>query len=349
MALARAQYLAGERVDLTLLAGQLGLGRATLYRWFGSRDRLLGEVVAQALEELIERKRRIVRRRGATGLLEIFDQVNRSLARSSALRRLLEQEQAAALRLLTSSTGVVQPRAVAAVQAMIESETRAGRYRCPIEPETLAYALVRLAEAFLYTDTAAGVRGDHQRLRQIEAVLLGMPGYDPGPGPPEPQVPAAAGLRLRPLARGDEEALRRIHAAPEVVRWWDEPAEGFPWDEPEATRLTILVGGAIAGLIQYWEEDEPKYRHAEVDLFLDPELHGRGLGTTAVAEVVRHLVQDRGHHRVTIDPAVTNAAAIRAYQKAGFEPVGVLRRSERDADGSGWHDTLLMELVAERS
>jgi aminoglycoside 6'-N-acetyltransferase len=151
---------------------------------------------------------------------------------------------------------------------------------------------------------------------------------------------------LRPLAEGDEDELRRIHSTPEVSRWWDLPDADFPWDEPESTRLAIEVDGAVAGLIQFSEELEPKYRHAGIDLFLDPALHGRGLGTEAVRRVVRHLIDDRGHHRITIDPATANTAAIRAYEKAGFRRVGVMRRSERDADGRGWHDSLLMELLA---
>jgi aminoglycoside 6'-N-acetyltransferase len=151
---------------------------------------------------------------------------------------------------------------------------------------------------------------------------------------------------LRPLTKGDEDELRRIHSTPEVSRWWDLPDADFPWDEPESTRLAIEVDGAVAGLIQFSEELEPKYRHAGIDLFLDPALHGRGLGTEAVRRVVRHLIGDRGHHRITIDPATANTAAIRAYEKAGFRRVGVMRRSERDADGRGWHDSLLMELLA---
>ncbi|MGZ4441081.1 MAG: GNAT family N-acetyltransferase [Gaiellaceae bacterium] len=153
---------------------------------------------------------------------------------------------------------------------------------------------------------------------------------------------------LRPLAEGDEAELLRIHETPEVLRWWDTPAEGFPWtDDPGATRLTIAVDGAVAGMIQFVEELEPKYRHAAIDLFLDPALHGRGLGTEAVRQVVRLLVEDRGHNRITIDPAAENTAAIRAYEKAGFRPVGVMRRYERDTGGCGWHDGLLMEFVVE--
>jgi aminoglycoside 6'-N-acetyltransferase len=61
---------------------------------------------------------------------------------------------------------------------------------------------------------------------------------------------------------------------------------------------------------------------------------------------VRHLIDERGHHRITIDPAAANTAAIRAYEKVGFRRVGVMRSYERDAGGDGWHDGLLMELLA---
>jgi aminoglycoside 6'-N-acetyltransferase len=152
---------------------------------------------------------------------------------------------------------------------------------------------------------------------------------------------------LRPLAAGDEAELLRIHSTPEVRRWWDGPDEGFPWtDEPEATRLTIEADGAVAGMIQFHEELTPKYRHAGIDLFLDPALHRRGVGTEAVRQVVRHLIDERGHHRIVIDPAAANAAAIRTYEKVGFKPVGTMRRYERDVGGDGWHDGLLMELLA---
>ena len=156
----------------------------------------------------------------------------------------------------------------------------------------------------------------------------------------------AGRLRLRPLAPGDEAELLRIHATPAVARWWDMPDEGFPFsDDPGSTRLVIEVDGAVAGMIQYAEELEPKYRHASIDLFLDPAVHNHGHGTEAVRRVARMLVEERGHHRITIDPAAANAAAIRAYEKAGFQAVGVMRAYERDADGRGWHDGLLMELV----
>jgi aminoglycoside 6'-N-acetyltransferase len=158
---------------------------------------------------------------------------------------------------------------------------------------------------------------------------------------------AAGTLTLRPLAAGDEAELLRIHRTPEVRRWWDDPDVGFPWsDDPDSTRLVIEVDGAVAGMVQFAEETDPKYRHASIDIFLDPALHGRGLGTEAVRRVARHLIEKRGHHRLTIDPAADNHAAIGAYAKAGFRPVGVMHAYERDTGGHGWHDGLLMELVS---
>jgi AcrR family transcriptional regulator len=173
------QYRTGERVDLTVVASTLGLGRATIYRWFGSREGLLGEVIARELELLIDRKRKAVTRRGPEGLLEVFDEINRSLSRATALRRLLEQERGGAMRLLTSSSGVVQPRAVACIRELIEAEAAAGTFEPPADPDTLAYAIVRLAEAFLYNDASVGVRGDYERLREVEAALLGVPARRP--------------------------------------------------------------------------------------------------------------------------------------------------------------------------
>jgi aminoglycoside 6'-N-acetyltransferase len=152
---------------------------------------------------------------------------------------------------------------------------------------------------------------------------------------------------VRPIEERDAAELRRIHALPEVVRWWDVPEEGFPLtDDTDSMRFTIEVDGAVAGMIQFYEELEAKYKHANVDVFLDPAFHGRGIGTEAVRRIVRLLIDERGHHRITIDPAADNAAAIRAYEKVGFRRVGVMREYERDTGGEAWHDGLLMELLA---
>ncbi len=155
-------------------------------------------------------------------------------------------------------------------------------------------------------------------------------------------------ITLTPTVEGDAPTLRALLSTPEVAEWWDLPAPGFPMhDDPEAVRFTIRDGGDIAGLVQFSEELDPKYRHAGIDVFLGPAFHGRGIGTRAVRMVLDLLLGERGHHRVTIDPAANNHAAIRAYEKAGFRQVGIMRLAERDSDGRGWHDALLMEHVVD--
>jgi aminoglycoside 6'-N-acetyltransferase len=155
-------------------------------------------------------------------------------------------------------------------------------------------------------------------------------------------------VTLVPVAVADVDELRRIRLTPEVAaRWGGDTEPPWPFDDPEAVVFTVWHEGVIAGLIQYGEENDPEYRHASIDIFLDPAAHGRGLGRDAVRALAAHLIRDRGHHRLTIDPAADNAAAIKAYSAAGFRPVGVMRRYERDAHGDGWHDGLLMDMLAE--
>lgn len=154
---------------------------------------------------------------------------------------------------------------------------------------------------------------------------------------------------LVPVTAAHVPELRRILATPQVRhRWGDEAASaGWPFDDPSATRFSVLLHGAVLGMAQYGEENEAMYRHASIDIFLDPSVHGQGIGRDTVRTLAAHLLHDRGHHRLTIDPAADNTAAIRCYAAVGFRPVGVLRRYERDVDGTAWHDGLLMDLLAE--
>ena len=117
-------------------------------------------------------------------------------------------------------------------------------------------------------------------------------------------------------------------------------------DEEGCTVFTILAEGAVAGSIQYAEETDPGYRHAGVDLFVSAQFQGRGIGTDALRTVLTYLIDDLGHHRVIIDPAVENERAVHVYEKLGSRRVGTMRRYERGADGE-WHDGLLMELLAD--
>jgi aminoglycoside 6'-N-acetyltransferase len=158
-------------------------------------------------------------------------------------------------------------------------------------------------------------------------------------------------LTLRAGRPGDAERLHRLRAEPSVALWWGDPdpVADIAVDlrgESEEVLFVVDVGGEVAGSIQYSEENTPDYRHASIDLFLGERFQGRGLGAEAVAVLAAYLVDVRGHHRLTIDPAAANERAIRCYTRVGFRRVGVMRRYERGGDGI-WRDGLLMDLLAE--
>jgi aminoglycoside 6'-N-acetyltransferase len=159
------------------------------------------------------------------------------------------------------------------------------------------------------------------------------------------------GVHLRPASAGDADRFAEILAEPSVHARWQAAdvaadARSLAGDDDEVAVWAIEVDGRVAGIIQASEETDPRYRHAGIDIVLESAAQGRGLGSDAVRTVARWLIRERGHHRLTIDPAADNAAAIAAYAKVGFRPVGVMRRYEGDLDGS-WHDGLLMDLLAD--
>jgi AcrR family transcriptional regulator len=174
LALVTNRYLRGRRVDVQAIAAELGLGRTTVYRWFGSRDELIGEAIVRAAEPLLCDARRRARGRGGRALLETLDRFNRSLVDAPALRQFVERERDAALRVITSGAGKVQPRIAAMITDLIEREVTAGTYTPTVEPATLGYAITRLGEAFLFNDAVAGMRGDVDRLKEVEAAILGL-------------------------------------------------------------------------------------------------------------------------------------------------------------------------------
>ncbi len=144
-------------------------------------------------------------------------------------------------------------------------------------------------------------------------------------------------LRLRELTAGEEPALRALLAEPEVARWWVDGSyrAGSGW--------AVEIAGALAGWLEYHEEDYRWYPSVAFDIALAGDLHGRGFGRRALGLAVEHF-RVRGHHRFTVDPNAANERAIRCYRAVGFREVGTLQAYERNPAG-GWSDGLLMELV----
>jgi aminoglycoside 6'-N-acetyltransferase len=158
----------------------------------------------------------------------------------------------------------------------------------------------------------------------------------------------SARLVVRPPLEGELDAVAAVMAVdPETNVWWStDPATIRGWfADPDFIVLIVEENGLTAGIIAFEERNDSDYRSAAVDISLLSGCVGRGLGPEALRLLVGWLIDERGHHRVTIDPAVQNGRAIRAYEKVGFRPIGVARDYERGPDGS-WHDNLLMDLLA---
>jgi len=152
---------------------------------------------------------------------------------------------------------------------------------------------------------------------------------------------------LRPPVEGDAGILQEMLGEPEVARWW-----GL-WDISRVTRemvgsgqgWVIVLDDRVAGWVEASVETDPDYEHVGLDIILARQWRGQGHGPAALTLLMRHF-RALGHHRFTIDPAVENVEAIRAYRSLGFAPVGVMRAYERGPDGR-WRDGLLMDLLAE--
>jgi aminoglycoside 6'-N-acetyltransferase len=140
-------------------------------------------------------------------------------------------------------------------------------------------------------------------------------------------------------------AFLEILGHPDIAKWWG----GYDLERVRRELLgphcyAIELAGEVVGLIIYREELDPDHRHAAMDLALHPDHQSQGLGCDAMRAMARYLFAARDHHRIVIDPAAHNERAIRSCQRAGFRPVGIMRRYERSTDG-GWHDGLLMDLL----
>ncbi|MFD5826109.1 QsdR family transcriptional regulator [Lentzea sp. NPDC060358] len=164
------QFLRESRVDMGELAAAAGIGRATLYRRFGDRDRVLGEVLWAITHRAWARLWRASRRRGVDRVVAVLDQAMRDTVASPALRALLERDPETALRVLTSRQGVVQHRLVSGLADLIGAAKAGGPDDIPAAK--LAYAVVRLAESFCYSDVITGAPPDIDAATDIIRKLL---------------------------------------------------------------------------------------------------------------------------------------------------------------------------------
>ncbi len=165
----------GRRLDMQGLADELGVSRVTLFRRVGSRE----ELISQALWRLTERMLEIAverweaeRPEGELHTPGTIRHINAMVAGSTGLRRLLDEEPALTLRVLTDPRGRVQSGIVAFNEVLLRQDMEEFGLVTITEPSALAYALVRLGESFLYADVIAARKPDVETANRLQQAII---------------------------------------------------------------------------------------------------------------------------------------------------------------------------------
>jgi AcrR family transcriptional regulator len=172
-ALARARFMGGERLDMQALAAELGVNRVTLYRWVGSKELLLGEVIASLSIATFEQARREIRGSGPKYVAGVVQRVLEGIRTFDPMQRFLDHDPAYALKVLTSKESNVQRRGVEAIRGLLEEQVEKGALDTPADLEDLAYVIMRIGESFLYSDVIIGSEPDVAKAGQMVRLLLG--------------------------------------------------------------------------------------------------------------------------------------------------------------------------------
>lgn len=157
LALAHGKWLAGERLDLGKLAEELSVGRATVFRWAGSREQLYGEVLwIEIAREYEAARKAYAALTGAAMHASVSRRLMKKLRASEPMQRFIAQDPAFAMRVLFSSESAVEQRMVSAVEQSLAAQRDAGHIAPAMALHDLAYVIVRIAESLMYRDVISG-------------------------------------------------------------------------------------------------------------------------------------------------------------------------------------------------
>lgn len=153
---ARRMWLKGERIHLASLSAELNIGRATLFRWVGNKELLLGEVLWSLYEPLRLEALGNTPGQGVEFVVGVYRHINSTLLHSEPLRRFIHEDPEYALKILTSSQSTIHSRTVEANTRTLKDQVAQGHISPPMRVESLSYFMVRLAESCLYSDIING-------------------------------------------------------------------------------------------------------------------------------------------------------------------------------------------------
>lgn len=171
LAAASAHYLRGEPIDMSALAAELGVGRATLYRWVGSREQLLGAVLAEMTERTYRVSTRGVGGSGPERILMLLDRFMRAVVDAEPLKAFTEREPRLFIRLATMP-GTIEDRCTELLTKELQAEIDRGAMRAPLPTRTLAQAIVRVADSFMYAHYLGGNRPEIDQALEVVELLL---------------------------------------------------------------------------------------------------------------------------------------------------------------------------------
>jgi len=153
---ARRMWLKGERIHLVSLSDELNIGRATLFRWVGNKDLLIGEVLWSLYEPLRQEALAITPGHGIDFVVGVYRHINSTVLHFEPLRRFIHEDPEYALKILTSSQSTLRARKVEANTQILRDQVARGYITPPMNIESLSYFMVRLAESCLYSDILGG-------------------------------------------------------------------------------------------------------------------------------------------------------------------------------------------------
>ncbi len=165
----------GRRLDMQGLADELGVSRVTLFRRVGSREALLSKALWNLTGRMLEMaaaRWEAERPEGELHTPGTGRYINTLVSESAGLRRLLDDEPALTIRVLTDPRGLVQTGIVAFIEDLLRRDVAEFGLVTLIEPGALAYALVRLGESFLYADVLAARKPDVATANRLQQALI---------------------------------------------------------------------------------------------------------------------------------------------------------------------------------
>jgi AcrR family transcriptional regulator len=170
--LGRQKFLAAQRIDMSAVADELGVNRVTLYRWIGSRDQLLVEIVWSLAERTLAAADAATNEQGADRIVGVMTRFLDTVINNPGMQHWLADEGEHAMRLLTRHQTNFQPRLIEAIENLLTEEADAGRLDLPVDLHELAYIIVRLIESYTYLDLITGEQPDALRAQPILRMLL---------------------------------------------------------------------------------------------------------------------------------------------------------------------------------